>query len=300
MSTVAFIGLGTMGRPMARNLLRAGHRLVVYARRPEAAAELVAAGARQAASPAEAACEAEFVISIVTADAEVSQVALGPGGVIEGAAPGKTFIDMSTIAPETIRRIGARLHEAGMAVLDAPVSGGPAGAEAASLAIMAGGERAEFDRCREVFAALGKHVFHVGSLGAGQTIKLVNQMIGGGIMALIGEGFVLAKAAGADLATMADVVSVSSGGSTLFEARARKYILADRYRAGFTTELMRKDLALALEMGRELRVPLPVAAAAFQQYTAAMNQGHASDDFSSVAKVCEQAAGVQIVAEGRS
>ncbi|HEV3004792.1 MAG TPA: NAD(P)-dependent oxidoreductase, partial [Pirellulales bacterium] len=168
MSTVAFIGLGTMGWPMARNLLQAGHRLVVYARRPEAAAELVAAGARQVASPAEAAREAEFVISIVTADAQVSQVALGPGGVIEGAAPGKTFIDMSTIAPETIRRIGTRLNQAGMAVLDAPVSGGPAGAEAATLAIMAGGERADFDRCREVFAALGKHVFHVGPLGAGQ------------------------------------------------------------------------------------------------------------------------------------
>jgi 2-hydroxy-3-oxopropionate reductase len=300
MSTIAFIGLGTMGRPMARNLLRAGHRLVVYARRADAAAEFVAAGARQAASPAGATREAEFVISIVTADAQVEEVALGAGGVIEGAARDKIFIDMSTIAPETIRRIGARLNEAGMAVLDAPVSGGPAGAEAATLAIMAGGERDDFDRCRDVFAAMGKHLFHVGPLGAGQTIKLVNQMIGGGIMALIGEGFVLAKAAGADLATMADVVSVSSGGSTLFEARARKYLLANQYGHGFTTELMRKDLALALEMGRALRVPLPVAAAAFQQYTAAMNQGHASDDFSSVAKVCEQAAGVQIVEGGNA
>jgi len=295
MSTIGFIGLGTMGRPMARNLLRAGHRLVFYARRPEVAAEFVAAGASQVASPAQAAREADFIISIVTADAQVTEVALGPGGVIEGASPGKTFIDMSTIAPHTIRRIGARLGEAGLAVLDAPVSGGPAGAEAATLAIMAGGEAADFERCRDVFAALGRHVFHVGPLGAGQTIKLVNQMIGGGIMALIGEGFVLAKAAGADLATMADVVSVSSGGSTLFDARARKYLLADQYRPGFSTELMRKDLALALELARELRVPLPVSAAAFQQYTAAMNLGHGGDDFASVAKVCEQAAGVRIV-----
>src|SRR5690242_2092037 len=152
MSTIGFIGLGTMGRPMARNLLRAGHRLVVYARRPEAAAEFVAAGARKVDSPARVAAEAEFIITIVTADAQVTEVALGPSGVIEGAAPGKILIDMSTIAPDTIRRIGARLSQAGLAVLDAPVSGGPAGAQAATLAIMAGGERADFDRCRDVFA----------------------------------------------------------------------------------------------------------------------------------------------------
>ncbi len=294
MSTIGFIGLGTMGRPMARNLLRAGHRLVFYARRPEVAAEFIEAGARQAASPAEAARDAEFIISIVTADAQVTEVALGAGGVIEGAAPGKTFIDMSTIAPDTIRHVGAQMRGAGFAVLDAPVSGGPAGAQAATLAIMAGGETADFERCRDVLAALGKNVFNLGPRGAGQTIKLVNQMIGGGIMALIGEGFVLAKAAGADLAMMADVVSVSSGGSTLFDARARKFILADQYQPGFTTELMRKDMALALEMARELRVPLPVSAAAFQQYTTAMNQGHGGDDFASVAKVYEHAAGVRI------
>jgi 3-hydroxyisobutyrate dehydrogenase-like beta-hydroxyacid dehydrogenase len=279
---------------MARNLMRAGHQLIVYARRPEATAEFVAAGARLAASPAEATRAAEFIISIVTADAQVTELALGPRGIIEGAAPGKSYIDMSTIAPETIRRIATRLQAAGMAVLDAPVSGGPAGAEAATLAIMAGGEAADFERCREVFAALGKHLFHVGPLGAGQTIKLVNQMIGGGIMALIGEAFALAKAAGADLAKMADVVSVSSGGSTLFEARARKFVLADHYPPAFTTELMRKDMVLAVALGGQLHVPLPVSAAALQQYTMAMNQGHAGDDFSSVAKVCEQAAGVKI------
>jgi 3-hydroxyisobutyrate dehydrogenase-like beta-hydroxyacid dehydrogenase len=160
---------------------------------------------------------------------------------------------------------------------------------------MAGGEPADFDRCRELFTALGKHLFHVGPLGAGQTIKLVNQMIGGGIMTLVGEGFALAKADGADLSKMADVVSVSSGGSTLFEARARKFILADHYPPAFTTELMRKDMLLALALGGQLHVPLPVSAAALQQYTVAMNQGHAGADFSSVAKVCLEAAGVNIV-----
>lgn len=294
MHTIGFIGLGTMGRPMARNLLHTGHHLVVYARRPETASELVAAGARQFANPAELTRAADIVVSIVTADAEVEDVALGPEGVIEGASPGKIFVDMSTIGPETVRRVASRLAEAGVGMLDAPVSGGPAGAEAATLAIMVGGEREHFERCRPVFDALGKHIFHVGPLGAGQTIKLVNQLIGGGIMALIAEGFVLAKAAGADLATMADVISVSSGNSTLFEARARKFLLADQFRPGFTTELMRKDLALALDMARNLKVPLPLAAAAFQQYTAALHQGHAGDDFASVSKVYEQAAGVKI------
>lgn len=293
MSTVGFIGLGTMGRPMARNLLRAGHRLVFYARRPEVAQEFTSAGAVRADTPAAVAKAADLVITIVTADAQVTEVALGPGGVVEGAAPGKLLVDMSTIGPETTRRVGEQLSQAGMSMLDAPVSGGPAGAEKATLAIMVGGQAADFERARPVLEAMGKHMFHVGPLGAGQTIKLVNQLIGAGIMALIGEGLVLAKAAGADLETTADVISVSSGNSTLFEARAKKFILADQYQPGFTTELMRKDLGLALEMGEQLRIPLPVSAAAFQQYTAALNQGLAAEDFASVAKVYQQAAGVR-------
>ena len=292
MSAIGFIGLGMMGAPMARNLLRAGHSLTFCSRRPEVAAEFSALGARHVATPAEAARESEFTISIVTADTEVAEVAMGRGGIIEAAAPGKLFIDMSTIAPATVQRIGARLKEAGMGMLDAPVSGGPGGAKAGTLAIMAGGEAADYQRCLGVFQAMGKHLFHVGPLGAGQTIKLVNQLIGGGIMALIGEGLALAQAAGADLKTMIDVIKVSSANSTLFEARAEKFVLADQYAPGFTTELMRKDLALALDLGREHRVPLPVSAAAFQLYTEAMNQGRQADDFAAVAKVCQRAAGL--------
>ena len=292
MSAVGFIGLGTMGGPMARNLLQAGHSLTFCSRRPEVASEFKALGARQVATAAEAARESDFTISIVTADADATEVALGRGGVIEAAAPGKLFIDMSTIAPATAQHIGGRLKQAGMGMLDAPVSGGPGGAKAGTLAIMAGGEAADYERCLPIFQALGKHLFHVGPLGAGQTIKLVNQMIGGGIMALIGEGFALAQAAGADLKQMIDVIKVSSGNSTLFEARAEKCVLADSYPPYFTTELMRKDLALALDLAKARQVPLPVSAAAFQLYTEAMNQGHRGDDFSSVAKVCRRAAGL--------
>ena len=298
MSRVGFIGLGTMGRHMAANVLKAGHELVFFARRPEVAAEFIQAGARQAQSPAEVARETDFLITIVTADEQVREVVLGPSGVIEGLDAKRSqrpvLIDMSTIGPWTAREVGRRLEEAGMDMLDAPVSGGPWGAEAGTLAIMAGGDIAVFERCRAVLSAMGDKIFHVGPLGAGQTVKLVNQMLGGAMMALIGEGFVLAKAAGVDLNTLADVVAVSSGNSSVFEARGKKFLLAGNYVPGFKTSLMRKDVGLALELGRQLDVPLPVAAAAAQQYAAAIRLGQADADFAAVAKVCEQAAGLKI------
>jgi 3-hydroxyisobutyrate dehydrogenase-like beta-hydroxyacid dehydrogenase len=295
MSSVGIIGLGTMGARMARNLIKAGHQLSFVARRPEVAQEFTALGGRRYDTPAEVTREAEFVITIVTADAEVCEVALGPQGILAGAAPGKTYLEMSTIGPWTVRQLGQRFRDAGMAMLDAPVSGGPWGAEAGTLTIMCGGEADDVARCRPVFEAIGKRVFHIGPLGAGQTVKLVNQMMAGAIMALVAEGFVLAKAAGADVQAMADVVAVSSGGSTMFDSRAKQFILADQYVAGFKTELMRKDVRLALEMAGQLDVALPVASAAYQQYLAALKSGHAELDFASVIKVYEQAAGLKVV-----
>lgn len=297
MSSVGFVGLGTMGAPMAHNLLKAGHELVFFTRRDTVAAEFTSAGARRVASPAEVARQAEFIITIVTADAEVREVALGTSGVIAGAAPRKMLIDMSTIGPDTAREVSSHLREAGMCMLDAPVSGGPWGAKAGTLTIMVGGERADFERAMSVLQAMGEKIFHIGPSGAGQTAKLVNQMIAGSMMTLIGEGFALARAAGIDLAQLADVIAVSSASSGLFEARGKKFILADQYVPGFTTELMRKDVGLALEMGRQLNVPLPVAAAAYQLYTAALAAGLAAEDFAAVAKIAARDAGVKLVAE---
>jgi len=284
-----------MGAPMAHNLLKAGHELTFFARRDEIAREFETAGGRRARSPSEVARAADFIFSIVTADAQVREVALRQNGVIKGAAEGKLFVDMSTIGPETTRDIGAALAAAGMRMLDAPVSGGPWGAKSGTLSIMVGGAEEDFERAKPVLAAMGDKLFHVGPLGAGQTVKLVNQMIAGSIMALIGEGFALAKSAGVDLAKLADVVAVSSGNSAVFEGRGKKFVLADRYVPGFTTELMRKDVGLALEMGRQLNVPLPVVAAAYELYTATVAAGMATEDFAAVAKVCARDAGVRLV-----
>ena len=296
MSTVGFIGLGTMGRPMAKNLIKAGHELVFFARKPEIAAEFTALGARQAASPAAVTKAAEFIVTIVTADQQLTEIALGPDGILAGAAQGKTLIDMSTVAPQTEQTIAAKLAERGMAMIDAPVSGGPWGAESGTLTIMVGGTSEEFDRSKPVLDAMGKKVFHLGAVGAGQTVKLINQMVGGGIMTLISEGFVLGQSAGVNLEQLLEVMLVSSASSTVLEARGRKFLLSDNYVPGFMTELMRKDMSLAVTMADRLKVPTPVAASALQQYTSAMNQGHGEKDFSAVIKVCENAAGVKISA----
>jgi 3-hydroxyisobutyrate dehydrogenase len=295
MSTIGFIGLGTMGRPMAKNLLKAGHELVFFARREEVAQEFLQAGARRAATPAAVTEAAEFVITIVTADAQLTEVVLGTDGVLAAARPEKMLIDMSTVSPATVHKLAAQLAPTGMTLIDAPVSGGPWGAEAGTLTIMIGGVDRVVERARPLLTAVGKNIFHVGPLGAGQTVKLANQMVAGGIMALVGEAFVLAKAAGVDPHRLADVMEVSSGNSAVFEARGKKFVLAGNYVPGFMTELMRKDVALAVEMAQTFEVDTPLGSAALVQYDKAIALGHGSEDFAAVVKVVELEAGVKIV-----
>lgn len=292
MSKVGIIGLGTMGAPMARNVLKAGHALAFCSRRPDVIAEFTNAGAASCRHPAAVAEHADFIITIVPTDREVNEVVLGDNGVSAAATPGKMLIEMSTINPATVRELGQRLQDKGMAMIDAPVSGGPSGARNGTLTIMAGGSGADVERARPVLTAMGQKIIHCGPLGAGQTIKVINQMMAGAIMAIVGEGFALARAADANLATFAEVVSTSSGGSTMFNAR-QNMVLTDRYEPAFRTELMRKDVGLALDMAKQLGVPLPLAAAAFQQYTAAMQAGYGQWDFAAVAKLCAHAAGLR-------
>lgn len=279
-----------MGGPMAHNLLKAGHTVTFFARRPEIMSEFQTAGGVPAESPAAVARKADFIITIVPTDREVKEVVLGENGVLAGGGPGKTLIEMSTINPATVRELGRQLREHRMSALDAPVSGGPSGARNATLTIMVGGDAEDVQRAQPVLQSLGERTIHCGPLGAGQTIKVINQMMAGSIMAIIGEGFALAQAAGADLERFAEVVSVSSGGSTMFTAR-KKMVLTDSYDPAFRTELMRKDVGLALEMARDFGVPMPLAAAAFQQYTATMQSGYAKLDFAAVARLCRQLSG---------
>ncbi|MBA4017817.1 MAG: hypothetical protein C0483_11635 [Pirellula sp.] len=294
MQRVGFIGLGTMGRHMAKNIAKAGFPLSVYARRDDVAQEFVEAGTTRAVTPADLAKQCDVVVSIVTADPQVREIVGGDHGLAAGLSPGKLWLDMSTIGPATVREIGEKIAATGAHMIDAPVSGGPWGAEAGSLAIMCGGDAADYERALPILQTMGKHLFHCGPLGSGQVVKLVNQMIGGGIMTLIAEGLTLAAKAGADPAQMVDVLAVSSGNSSLLEARGKKFLLADQFTPGFMLELMRKDMALAVSLAQEWKVPTPVASGALQQYTAAMNQGFEKLDFAAVAKVYEQAAGTKI------
>ena len=295
MSKVGFIGLGTMGGPMAKNLLAAGHEMIFFARRDEVIQQFESAGAAAVQSPAAVAQRSDFIVTMVTDDDAVRRVALGTDGIIAEAGPGKLLIEMSTIGRATVRDVGSALAERDMAMLDAPVSGGPSGAESGKLSIMVGGDAGDFARAGPVLEVLGQNIVHVGPLGAGQTVKLANQLIGGGIMVLLGEAMALVKAAGVDLEKFVDVVDTSSGNSAVFQSRGRKFVLADRYPPAFSTSLMRKDVALALELAGELNVPLPLTGATLQQYDAALSHGFGPQDFASVAKVCAEAAGLKLV-----
>ena len=286
MSKIGFIGLGTMGCPMAINLMQAGHDLFFFARREDVVDQFQKLGAVACPSCAKVAEAADVIVTMVTADAEVEQVVLAEDGIIAGADTGKLLIDMSTVSPATVRRIGELLSEPGMSMLDAPVSGGPSGAKKGSLSIMVGGDARDFQKAQPILEILGKKIFHLGPLGSGQTAKLVNQMMAGGIMTLIGEAMSVAKAAGLDLEQLVEVVSTSSGSSTMLSSRAQ-FILDNHYEAGFKTELMRKDVALSQALAHELQLSTPVTSAALQQYTSAMQQGYSKLDFSAVAKIVE-------------
>lgn len=200
---------------------------------------------------------------------------------------------MSTVSPQTEQALAERLNAVGMHLLDAPVSGGPGGAKAGTLTIMIGGDAEDVARARPILEVLGGKLFHTGPLGAGQSVKLINNMVGGGILALVSEGLTMAARAGLDLNQTIDVMSVSSAASALLEARGKAFIVADQFAPGFKAHLMRKDLKLALELAQRLGVTTPVASAALPQYDEALNAGLADEDFAAVAKVYQRAAGLR-------
>jgi 3-hydroxyisobutyrate dehydrogenase len=255
---IAFIGLGIMGLPMAGHLLKAGFPLTVYNRTASRASDLIQAGARQAATPAEAAPGADFVISMVTDGPDVEQVLLGPDGAVHGAQPGAVFIDMSTISPETARNLADRLSLHQIEFLDAPVSGGDVGARNATLTIMAGGKQDVFEQARPVFEVLGKRLTHVGPAGAGQVVKACNQVVTAVNLLAVCEALTLAEKNGIDQQTMIHVLAGGASQSWSLENMGPRIAKGD-FTPGFMVKLLQKDLNIVLSLARRHGLALPGA-----------------------------------------
>ncbi len=290
---VGFIGLGIMGRGMAANLLRAGFSLTVWNRTPERAESLGAAGAVVAANPAELAAASDIVITCVSDTPDVEAVILGSHGVIHGIRPGSLVIDMSTISPQATRAMAAALAERGVDMLDAPISGGSEGAAQGTLSIMVGGEAPVLQRAMPVLQAMGKRITHVGPHGAGQTVKLVNQVLVVGNCLAMCEALLLAQAGGVDLARTLEAVSGGAAGSWMLSQRGPQ-ILARDWRPGFTVALQQKDLRLVLEAADQQGVPLPGTALIFQLYRTLEAKGLGGDGNHALVKALEALAGFEI------
>ncbi|MGE5152941.1 MAG: 2-hydroxy-3-oxopropionate reductase [Bdellovibrio bacteriovorus] len=281
---VGFIGLGIMGRPMALNLRKAGHDLAVYARRPEVMESLESAGAEVCQSPAELATRSDIVFTMVSETPDVEEVLFGPGGVIEGAREGAVVVDMSTIAPSATRDMGRRLAALGVAMLDAPVSGGEQGAIAGTLSIMVGGEAAVFERVRPLFEVLGKNIVHVGEAGAGQVCKACNQVVVGATIAGVAEAILLARASGVDPARVREALLGGFAGSRILEVHGQRMIAGD-FTPGFKSRLHQKDMGIVLETARELGLGLPGAAQVAQYLNALVGWGHGEEDSAAIYRV---------------
>jgi len=276
-----------MGAPMAANLIEAGFEVTVWNRSPSRTEPLVKAGAKRAESPAAVAAACEVTLSCVTNSGDVEEVAIGPEGVIHGAAAGSVYIDCSTISPETARRVAEQLARKNVAMLDAPVSGGDIGAKAGTLAIMVGGDAAVFERCRPVFEALGKTVVHVGPSGAGQVVKLCNQIAGGLNLLAAAEAIQLARRSNIDPAKMLEVVSAGAAGSWMLSNLAPKAISGD-YAPGFMVDLMQKDLRLVLDAANETHTPLPGTALVSQLFQSIQAEGRGTDGTQAIVDAIEK------------
>ncbi len=270
--SVGFIGLGTMGREMVRNLIKAGHRVTVYDVLDEAVAVLAAEGAKPAASPAEAAADADIAITMLPDTPQVEDVVYGEDGLLASRLRGRLIVDMSTISPVAVRRMHADLKATGTDFVDAPVSGGPIGAKTATLTIMAGGEAAAFARAEPFFRGMGTTITHVGAPGAGQAVKLCNQLICGINIQAVCEAIALGRACGVDLEQMRSVLLGGSAASWMLDKLGPAMIAGDAG-AGFRIDLMLKDLRLVQEQAQALSVPLPGTALVTSQYIEARAHG---------------------------
>ena len=292
-NTIGFVGLGIMGRPMVKNLIKAGYSVIVYDIVAAAVEEMVSEGASQSPSAAEVAKEVNTVITMVPDSADSEAAIMGAGGVLEGAVSGSTVIDMSSIAPGVSQRIGSACENVGVNFLDAPVSGGEPKAIDGTLAIMVGGKREIFDKYVEVFEVLGGSVVLCGGYGAGNTTKLANQIIVAANIEAVGEALVLAKKAGLDPNVVYQAIRGGLAGSTVMDAKAPMMIDGD-FKPGFRIKLHQKDLHNALLTGKELGVPLPVTSLVQQMIGSLMNDGKGDFDHSAIANFIEDMAGITV------
>jgi len=290
--SIGFIGLGIMGTPMCRHLLKAGYPVVAWNRTAARLQSLVADGARPGNSPADVASQSTITITMVGDSGDVEAVIAGKGGVIEGAARGSVVIDMSTISPVTSRSLAKRLAAREVQMLDAPVTGGSLGAQNATLSILVGGDRATFERCLPVFQKLGKAITLVGPSGAGHTAKLANQVLVAGCMSGVAEALVFAKKAGLELGTWFEAVKGGAGTSWHLTTQAPRVLDGD-FSPGYMVKHHRKDLRLIQETAHEMGVPLPVASVVLQLYRSLQSMGGDELGHQALVKVYEQLAGVQ-------
>lgn len=294
---IGFIGLGVMGRPMAHNLLRAGLELVVHSRSPAPVDELVAAGAARAAAPDELAAGVDVVITMLPDTPDVELVLFGEHGVGEGVRQGSLVIDMSTIRPLDARRFGERLTERGVAMLDAPVSGGERGAIDGTLAIMVGGSEEAFRRALPILGVMGGNVTRVGPSGAGQIAKACNQLIVGATIQAVGEALVLAAKAGVDPAIVREALLGGLAGSKVLEAHGRRMLEHD-FAPGFRSVLHRKDARIVLETAREIGSAVPAFEVASGAFERLVEVGHGDLDHAALVTLLEEAAGVSVLSRG--
>jgi 2-hydroxy-3-oxopropionate reductase len=294
---IGFIGLGIMGKPMSKNLLAAGHELVVFDLNDAPVLELIAAGAKAGSSPKDVALRCRLVITMLPNSPQVKEVVLGTEGVIHGAEAGDVLVDMSSIAPRAAQEIAAELAKKGIEMLDAPVSGGEPKAIDGTLAIMAGGKPEVFEKVKDVLLKMGSSAKLCGGIGSGSVVKVANQIIVALNLAAMSEAFVLAAKAGVDPQAVFSAIQSGLAGSTVLNAKA-PMVLAGNYKPGFRIELHIKDLQNALDTAHELGVPVPLTGQIMEIMQALRVDGKQKDDHSSVIQFYEKLAGVKVRAGG--
>jgi 2-hydroxy-3-oxopropionate reductase len=293
MMTIGFIGLGIMGKPMAKNLLKAKYSLIVFDVRPEPVLELVRAGAKAGKSSQDVAAQSQVIITMLPNSPEVKDAVLGKDGVIDGIKPGTVLIDMSSIAPAASKEIAAKLQEKKVVMLDAPVSGGEPKAIEGTLAIMVGGPQQTFDQVKDILAAMGKSVNRVGEIGSGNITKLANQIIVAANIAAMSEAMVLATKAGVDPEAVYQAIRGGLAGSTVLDAKM-PMVLDGNFKPGFRIELHIKDLRNAVETADELQVPAILSGQVLEMMQSLKSDGKSKDDHGGIIQYYEKLANVQV------